>query len=290
MESLKELYSQHKEEALKDYFTFLRFQSVSTDPAYKEQVLACADWLKNILKNLNFKVELWETSGHPTLFAENLEAGPDKPTLLIYNHYDVQPIDPVEGWDSPPFEPTIRNGEVYARGAEDNKGQCAYVLQALKLLLKRDKRFPINIKLCIEGEEECGSQGLAGILKQKSERLKADYLAIVDMGLQAPDEPAVTLGVRGIVAMEVLVQGSKGDLHSGSHGGIVFNPLHALIEILSKLRDPEGKVLVPGFYEDVLPLKPEEKAAISMKFDPATYEKMFEAKPEGGEKAYRRPT
>ncbi len=299
METLQEYYTKHKQQALQDYFKFLSFESVSTDPKYKSQVLACADWLADYLKQIGFDIELWPTSGHPVIFGSNLKAGPDKPTLLIYNHYDVQPVDPLNEWTTPPFQPAIRDGEVYARGAEDNKGQCFYVTQALKALVERYKTLPINIKLCIEGEEECGSTGLSGILKDKKrqEQLKADYLAIVDMGLQNPQTPALTLGVRGLVTMEVQVQGSKGDLHSGSHGGIVYNPLHALVEMLSKLRDDQGKVTIPGFYDDVKPLDAMHRSKISLSFDPQKYEEMFGAKPLGGEKeftpldrAWNRPT
>lgn len=269
---------------LEEYFSFLRFKSVSTDPQYKQEVLACADWLSHYLQEMGFTVERWETSGHPTLFASHLKAGPNQPTLLLYNHYDVQPVDPIEEWLSPPFEPTVRNGEVFARGAQDNKGQCFYTLQGLK----KSSQLPINIKLCIEGEEECGSAGLSRLLQQpeKRQKLKADYLAIVDMGIPDMKTPAVTLGVRGIVTMELVVQGSKGDLHSGSHGGIVFNPVHALVQLLASVRNSEGKITIPGFYDDITPLNPEEKGAITFDFDQAQYEKMFEASPTGGEKEY----
>ena len=299
VEQLKEAYGKIKEEALKEYFTFLKFESVSTDPKYKDQVLACADWLTKYIQDIGFKTERWQTSGHPVIFASNLDAGPDKPTLLIYNHYDVQPVDPLNEWTTPPFEPTLRNGEVYARGAQDNKGQCFYVLQALKVLMKNEKKFPINIKLCMEGEEESGSQGLSMVLKdpKKQEKLKADYLAIVDMYIPEATTPAVTLGVRGLVTMEVRVQGSKTDLHSGSHGGIVVNPLHALVEMLSKVRDANGKITIPGFYDDVEEMDPKDKARVDFQFDQPKYEEMFEAKPLGGEKeitpwerAWNRPT
>lgn len=288
MESLKQFYEKNKQEALKDYFTFLSFESVSTDPKYKPQVQACANWLADYIQKIGFHVELWPTLGNPVLFASHLQAGPSKPTLLIYNHYDVQPIDPINEWTTPPFQPTIREGEVYARGTADNKGQCFYVLQALKALMQKNQKLPINIKLCIEGEEESGSQGLASLLKdrRRQEQLKADYLAIVDMGLKDKDIPAVTLGVRGLVTMEVRVQGSKTDLHSGSHGGIVYNPLHALVEILSKLRDANGKVAVRGFYDDVQEMEPKDKALIALNLDEAKYESMFGVKPVGGEKAY----
>lgn len=287
-ETLQQVFETKKEQALRDYFKFLSFQSVSTDPSYKPQVLACADWLAEQIKKLDFQVEKWETEGYPVIFASSMQAGPDQPTLLIYNHYDVQPVDPEGEWRTPPFQPTIRNGEVYARGAQDNKGQCFYVLLALQALLEKYKTFPINIKWCIEGEEECGSASLSHLLKDPKRRaqLKSDYLAIVDMGLPDKNTPAVTLGVRGIVTMEVRVQGSKGDLHSGTYGGVVYNPLHALVEILAQLRTPEGKVAVPGFYNDVEPLTPADKGRLALEFDAEEFERVFKALPLGGEKNY----
>ncbi len=286
IKSLKNLYEESKEKNLQDFITFLKFESVSSEDEHKKDILQCAKWLQKYVQKMGFKTELWETSGHPVLFASFLEAGPDKPTLLIYNHYDVQPVDPLELWESPPFEPAIKDGEIYARGAQDNKGQCFYVLQALNLLLKRDGTLPINIKLCIEGEEETGSAGLSKILKNKRKELLADYLAIVDLGIPKPDQPAITLGVRGIVTMDVELEGSNTDLHSGSHGGIVFNPIHALIEILSKLRDKKGSVTVPGFYDDVQPISQKEKAQLHLDFNPKEYKKTFAAIPSGGEKRY----
>jgi acetylornithine deacetylase/succinyl-diaminopimelate desuccinylase-like protein len=288
IDQFKEMWNEIKHEALEDYFTFLRFESISTDPKNKEQTKACAHWLEQYIKNIGFKTELWETPLHPIIFASNLDAGPDKPTLLIYNHYDVQPVDPLTEWDSPPFKPVLRDGEIYARGAQDNKGQCFYVIQALKALLKKNKTLPVNIKLCIEGEEECGSINLSQVLNQKNrqEQLKADYLAVVDMGLPNKHSPAVTLGVRGLVTMEVRLQGSKGDLHSGSHGGIVLNPLHVLVDILSKLRDHTGRITIPGFYNDIIEMDPAQKDKISFDFGESSYQTMFEAHPKGGEKQY----
>lgn len=286
MNELKKLFQKHSKQAIQDYFTFLEFPSISSEPAYAPQVLACAHWLADYIKGIGFDVELWKTTGHPTLFASYMHAGPDKPTLLIYNHYDVQPVDPLGEWTSPPFEPTVRNGQAYARGAQDNKGQCFYTIQALKALLARDKKLPINIKLCIEGEEECGSTGLSKILHEKSKALKADYLAIVDLGIPAANRPAVTLGVRGLVTMDIEVQGSHTDMHSGSHGGIVYNPLHAIAELLASLRDHSGKVLVPGFYDDVAGVTPEEKKDLSLAFDAAAYKQTFGAEASGGEKAF----
>ncbi len=172
LDSLRDIFKKNEKQALKDYFTFLSFQSISSEPSHKGQVDACAAWLTAYLQKIGFKTELWPTQGHPVIYAENLEAGPKKPTLLIYNHYDVQPVDPLNEWVSPPFDPTVREGQVYARGAEDNKGQCFYTILALKTLLERDKQLPINVKLCIEGEEECGSQGLSQILGKKRKSLK----------------------------------------------------------------------------------------------------------------------
>lgn len=286
IEALKKIYKSNETNALQDYFTFLKFQSISSEPHFKPQMQACAAWLSDYLKKTGFEVDLWPTSTHPVLFAKHLKAGPDKPTLLIYNHYDVQPVDPLDAWNSPPFEPTVKNGQVYARGAQDNKGQCFYTILALKTLLELNGNLPINIKLCIEGEEECGSSGLSGILKDKTNELKADYLAIVDLGMQKSGHPTVTLGIRGITTMDVEVEGTRTDLHSGSNGGIAYNPIHALIELLSRLRDANGKIGVPGFYNDVEDLTDETKEQISFDFDETDYENTFGAKATGGEQKY----
>lgn len=284
VDSLKQVIVKNKEKALKDYLAFLSFPSVSSEPAYHSQVRACALWVKDRVEKMGFHTELWETKGHPVIFASYDKAGPGQPTLLIYNHYDVQPADPLELWESPPFEPRIQNGEVYARGAQDNKGQCFYVLQALQTLLERDGTLPINIKLCIEGEEEMGSASLEAILPSKKKQLHADYLAIVDLGIPDAHSPAITLGTRGLVALEIELEGASLDLHSGSHGGIVFNPLHALVELLSRLRDPvTGEILVPGFYEGVQPMSETEKKRLSFAFDLKNYQKQFGAEATGGE-------
>lgn len=286
LNDLKKYFSDHKNEIIEDYFTFLKFQSISSEPQYKKDLLSCIDWLKNRLEKMGFHLEIWPTQGHPTLFASYEKAGPHQPTLLIYNHYDVQPVDPLDLWTSPPFEPTIRDGEVYARGAQDNKGQCFYVLLALKALMEKEGSLPINIKLCIEGEEECGSAGLASILKDKRKELKADYLAVVDMGMEKPNKPALTLGIRGIVTMDVEVSGTNTDLHSGSHGGVAFNPIHALIKLLANLRDDSGIILVPDFYDEVKAMNENDKAKLSLHFDPVQYEKDFGAAPTGGEQDF----
>lgn len=286
LEQLQNHYNENYEAILKDYFSFLKFKSISTEQKYREEMSTCVAFLEELLKGIGFNTQIWDTDGHPVLFAQDLNAGPEKPTLLIYNHYDVQPVDPLPLWDSPPFEPTVREGNVYARGAQDNKGQCMYALQAVKALKTCFGKLPINIKWIIEGEEEAGSKGLTAILEKKKSDLKADYLVVCDMGIPAENKPSVTLGVRGIVTMDIDLTGSRYDLHSGTHGGRAYNPLHALVEILSKLRDSEGRILVPGFYDDVLELTPEEKQLITFDFDAESYEHAFGIIATGGEKNY----
>jgi len=278
--------NENRSQWLEEFMTFLSFPSVSSEPQFKQSLLECEEWLSRYLKNLHFEVESWPTEGHPVLFASHMKAGPDKPTLLIYNHYDVQPSDPLEEWQSPPFHGSLRNGQIYARGAQDNKGQCFYVLQSLKLLQNQLGTLPINIKLCIEGEEEIGSAGLAHLLPHKKEQLQADYLAIVDLGLRKEKIPALTLGIRGIVTLDVEVQGSKIDLHSGSHGGIAHNPIHALVKLLASMRDDKGRVAIPGFYKDVREMPLEERSRVSFQFDANEYQQQTGAMPTGGEIEY----
>ncbi len=283
MSDLAAFYDQHEKTILHDFNTFLRFQSISSEPEYKGQVRSCADWLAAYVEQLGLKVEYWESEGHPVLFAEDMSAGPDKPTVLIYNHYDVQPVDPLELWESPPFEPQVRGGEIFARGAQDNKGQCFYVLQTIRAL-KELGGLPVNIKLCIEGEEECGSPALTHLVKIKAERLRADYLLIVDVGIKGSQQPAIGLSVRGLVALDVHCRGSHTDLHSGVHGGIVFNPIHALVQILTSLRDSEGKIVVPGFYEGIQELTPVQKAQLDLSFDAQEYFREAGGSATGGER------
>jgi acetylornithine deacetylase/succinyl-diaminopimelate desuccinylase-like protein len=283
--TFKERFDLEKETIFRDYFTFLRFASIATDPAYKKEVLSCADWLCDYLQSCGLKVELWKTENAPVIFAYDLKAGPGKETLLLYCHYDVQPVDPLDEWITPPFEPTIRDGEVYARGASDNKGQCFYTITAIKSLLKELGRLPVNLKFIIEGEEESGSLSLAKLLQEKKEFLKADYLLIVDSGFESPHQPAITLGARGLVCLEATLQEANFDLHSGMTGGLAYNPNRALSEILSKLHDENGRVTIPGFYDAVEEITPEEKKEISFEFDRDRFQKMFGFMPSGMEKS-----
>jgi len=267
MSQWNEYWDKHKDAILEDYFTYLRFPSVSTDPKNIKDVRNCAFWLKGYLEDIGLNVEVWETDQHPTLFATDLSAGNDRTTLLIYHHYDVQPVDPIELWQSPPFEPQIRNGAVYARGASDNKGQSFLTISAIKAV----KNLGFNLKLIIEGEEEIGSSGLAKLCIEKRDRLKADHLLVVDVDMLAIDKPALTLGVRGIATLNLEVRGSNADLHSGNHGGIVYNPARALAEALSKIWK-DGRVAIKGFYDGI-----EDKCgdALDLDFDQAEYKRLF---------------
>lgn len=287
--NISSYFQENQTELLKDYFTFLSFPSISSEENYKFETRQCAEWVVSFLQSIGMKTTLWETSGHPIIYAENLSAGPDQPTLLLYNHYDVQPVDPIELWKTPPFSPTQYGDQVRARGAQDNKGQCFYVLQALKYYFTEEGRLPINIKLVIEGEEECGSEGLIQILSSKKSELQADYVAIVDLGIPDRETPAITLGLRGLITLDVKVSGADSDLHSGSQGGLLYNPIHALVEVLAKLRDASGKITIPGFYDSMIPMPEGEKQQLTLDFDEEKYRAQFGTSATGGETAFSPP-
>jgi len=239
------------EEELKE---LLRIESVSTDPAYAGQVAACAEQVAADLRAIGVDdVEVVVTPGNPIVVASHA-VDPDAPTLLIYGHYDVQPADPVELWDSPPFEPTERDGRLYARGAIDDKGQVHLHLKALEARLRSGAGLPVNVKLVIEGEEEIGSPSLAEFLAANAKRLGCDAVVVSDTGMMAPGVPTIATGLRGIAYLEVHVQGPRGDLHSGEYGGAVVNPANALAAIIAALKDDDGRVAIPGFYDDVRPV------------------------------------
>lgn len=286
MHSFQSWVQQNGQRIQHDYFSFLRFKTIGTDPACKSEMQLCAQWLESYLQKAGFSSRLIETSGHPLVWAENLKAGPEAPTLLIYGHYDVQPVDPLDLWLSDPFEPEVRGGQVYARGALDDKGQIFFAILAALAFQELGEPLPINIKFCIEGEEESGSVGLSGALASLQDLLRADCLLIPDFGLLSPSQPAVSLGARGIVTMEVMLKGSSSDLHSGCYGGIAYNPNRALVEILSKLWDSAGRVQVPGFYDDVDVLSEEEKKQFSFQGSPRKYAEKFGIKALGGEKGF----
>jgi acetylornithine deacetylase/succinyl-diaminopimelate desuccinylase-like protein len=205
-------------------------------------------------------VAIDETDGHPVVYADWLHAE-GKPTILVYGHYDVQPVDPLELWDSAPFEPEVRDNKLYARGASDDKGQVFMHIKAVEALMKESGSLPVNVKFLIEGEEEIGSPNLERYIVANKDKLSADVIVISDTGMQGPGRPAVCYGLRGLCGVQVDVKGAKGDLHSGLYGGGVQNPLHAIVELLASFRDKEGTIAVEGFYDNVRPLSDEEREA-----------------------------
>lgn len=238
-------------EALKEY---IRFPSVSTDPAYADGLKGAREYATGLLEEIGFTVEVVETALHPILFAERF-GDPAWPHIAIYGHYDVQPADPFELWSSAPFEPEVREGRIYGRGTADNKGPTIVHMSALARVLAKHPDLPLNITYVIEGEEEIGSPSMPKFFDSYAERIsKADFILVSDTGSPNAEQLVITTALRGLVDLEIKVRGPKSDLHSGIHGGAVYNPLQALMEICAALHNPDGSVNVPGFYEDVLPV------------------------------------
>ena len=243
---------------LKEYFSFLRFPSVSTDEKFAGKVRECADWVSKKLTTIGLESKVVPTAGHPIVWARNKHRN-GRPTVLIYGHYDVQPPDPLELWDSPPFEPVLKNGYVFARGATDNKGQIFSHILGLQETIEKNRDLPVNVDLVIEGEEEVGSQNLGKFLTDNRDALKCDVVLVSDTGMIARKTPTLSYGLRGVAALEVKVTGPKIDLHSGIFGGAVTNPATALARLLATLHDQNGHIAVPGFYDDVVPLQDWER-------------------------------
>jgi acetylornithine deacetylase/succinyl-diaminopimelate desuccinylase-like protein len=248
--------------ALDDLLTFLRFPSISTSSAHAGDLVHCAQWLQAKLKGMGMSADLHATARHPVLVAKNAHQ-PGRPTLLIYGHYDVQPVDPLDQWISPPFEPRIEDGRIYARGSTDNKGQLLAHVSGVAETLARHGQLPLNLTFLFEGEEEIGSPNLAPFLQAHRESLACDIIAISDTGMVAPGVPTFTYGLRGIACVEVTVHGPTIDLHSGIFGGSVANPNTMLAHLVASLHDAHGHILIPGFYDDVRPVQPWEREAWS---------------------------
>ena len=238
---------------LEDFYSFLRFPSISTDDHYSENVNECAQWLVKKLSAIGLEVQLVSTARHPVVWARNKHRS-DRRTVLIYGHYDVQPPDPLDLWDSPPFEPVLKDGFVFARGATDNKGQILSHILGVQEKIDQTGELPVNLHFVIEGEEEIGSGNLGNFLEQNREALKCDVVVISDTGMIARLTPTLSYGLRGIAALELKVTGAKIDLHSGIYGGAVANPAAALAQLVATLHDREGRVAITGFYDDVAPL------------------------------------
>ncbi|GIO87200.1 peptidase M20 [Paenibacillus faecis] len=261
-------FQQNREEHLKELGELLAIPSISALSEHKGDVLKAAEWIADSLRRAGMEnVEIHPTDGHPVVYAEHLHA-PGKPTVLVYGHYDVQPVDPLHLWETPPFEPSIRDGKLYARGATDDKGQVFMHIKAAEAILKQEKELPVNLKFCIEGEEEVTSPNLPGFLESHQDKLAADVILISDTALLAPGKPAICVGLRGLCALEVSVFTANTDLHSGTFGGGVPNALHALVSLLDSLHDEKGRVAVEGFYKGVPELTAMEREEFAkLQFD-----------------------
>ena len=270
--SLLDYYSSRREQFLEGLQAFLRIPSISALPEHKPDINKAASFVLDELQAMGMRnARLIEGLGNPLVAAEWLEA-PGKPTLVFYGHYDVQPPDPLEEWISPPFEPQIRGDNIFARGAVDDKGQVYLALKAVEGLLKTTGKLPTNLKVLIEGEEETAGEAIEACLKQQGKELGADAALICDTEMFAPELPTLCVGLRGIIYTEIEVRGARTDLHSGVYGGAAPNPLQALAEILGRLKDPRGKILVPGFYDDIEPpTVAEQEAWKRLPFDETKY-------------------
>ncbi len=260
MAELETYITENENRFLEDLKSWLRIPSISTLPEHAGDIRAAAEYAANQLQHMDFeRVHLVETQNHPLVYGEWLKA-PGKSTVLIYGHYDVQPVDPIELWDSPPFEPTVRGDNLYCRGACDDKGQTMLVLKALESLLEVHGTLPVNVRVLIEGEEEAGGESIDHYVRTYPANLGCDAAFICDTGMPSREIPALVNGLRGIIYTEVEVRGAKSDLHSGAYGGVAPNPLHTLAIILAALKDAEGHIHIPGLYEEVREASEQEKA------------------------------
>lgn len=254
---------EHRTAFLEALEEIVSIPSVSTDSAAGAQMRRAADWLVEKLKSLGMeKTQVMATAGHPAVYAEMLKAGPDRPTALIYGHYDVQPAEPLELWRTPPFQPAIQGDNLYGRGASDMKGQMIAVLAALEALI-RSSALQVNLKFLLEGEEEIGSTNLGAFIEQHKELLACDFALNPDAGMLGPDIPTITYGLRGLAYFEVRLTGCEQDLHSGLYGGVVHNPAQVLSELIASMHDEQGRVTLPGFYDSVRPLSEKERRELS---------------------------
>ncbi len=265
-------YEQHHDSYLEGLKTFLRIPSISTLSEHKPDIQRAAEFVRGELERAGLQhAQLIEGQGNPLVYAEWLGA-PGKATVLFYGHYDVQPPDPLDEWKTPPFEPDIRNNNIYARGSADDKGQTYILIKAVEGLLKQHGRLPINVKFLVEGEEEVGGEHIEAYVASKPARLKCDAAVICDTEMFAPELPTICVGLRGIIYGELVVEGANHDLHSGVYGGAAPNPLMAIAEILSRLKDREGHIKIPGFYDRVVPPSDKERAAWArLPFDEKEY-------------------
>ena len=279
----------NKDRFLNELLDLLRIPSVSADPKYKNDVLKTAEAMKEKLIAAGAdKVEICPTPGYPIVYGEKF-FGENLPTVLVYGHYDVQPADPLNLWTSPPFEPVIKDGNIYARGSCDDKGQVYMHVKAFEAMMKTNS-LPCNVKFMIEGEEEVGSENLGAFVKANKEKLKADVVMISDTSILANNIPSITVGLRGLSYMEVEITGPNRDLHSGVYGGAVANPINVLAEMIASMKDKNGKITIPGFYKDVETVSKKERAEMAKApFSLNAYKKELQIGDIRGEKGYTAP-
>jgi len=288
MENIIKYIESNKERYLEELIDFLRIPSISNEEANKGDIRKAASWLESHLNGIGLEnVKVFETEGHPIVYGDWLKAGDNVPTVLVYGHYDVQPVDPLELWTSPPFEPVVKGNKIYARGSADDKGQIFIHIKSLEAHLKNNGKLPINVKVIFEGEEEVGSVNLEKFIEVQKEKLKADYIVISDTSMYTDNLPSICYGLRGLCYMQIDIVGPNRDLHSGSFGGGVNNPINVLAEIINKLKDEKGKILINGFYDDVLKLTDVEREEFKrLPFDEKDYMKDLEVEELFGEEGY----
>ena len=286
MDYIKNYIDTNKDRFLEELFELIRIPSISSSSEHKNDMVVCAEQWKKILLDAGAdKAEVMPTIGNPVVYGEKM-IDPNKPTILVYAHYDVMPVDPIELWDTKPFEPVIKDGKIWARGADDDKGQGFMHAKAFELMMKTDT-LPCNVKFMIEGEEEIGSPSLTVWCAENKELLKADIILVSDTGMIAEDIPSITTGLRGLTYLEVEVTGPNKDLHSGLFGGAVANPINILSDIIAKLQDKDGKITVPGFYDDVVEVPKEERELLGRApFSTDEYKKAIDVKELKGEIGY----
>ncbi|UCE54376.1 MAG: dipeptidase [Desulfobacterales bacterium] len=263
MVTWKTYLQKHCSQYLEELFEFLRIPSISSQPEHENDVERAAEWVSARLQKAGIEdVQILSTGGHPVVYGQWLHAD-DRPVILIYGHFDTQPVDPIELWSNPPFEPVVKENRVYARGATDDKGNLLIPILAVEALLKTQGTLPVNVKFFFEGQEEIGSPQLADFIPSHRDLLSCDLILSADGGQWEEDQPALHIGLRGICALQIDVLGAKADVHSGTYGGTFMNPIDALVRIIESMRSPDGKVLVEGFYEDVRSLSDLERSHIA---------------------------
>lgn len=287
LQALDKYFTENRETHLEQLKDFLRIPSISALSDHQGDMQKAAEWLLESFKQAGLEnLSIDKTDGHPVVYGDWLHAE-GKPTILVYGHYDVQPVDPLNLWESGPFEPEVRDGKLYARGASDDKGQVFMHVKAVEALMKENGSLPVNVKFIIEGEEEVGSPNLEKYIEENKEKLSADIIVISDTGMYGPGKPAICYGLRGLAGVQIDVRGAKGDLHSGIYGGGVQNPIHAIADILSSFHDKEGTIAVEGFYDDVRPLADEEREAYrALNFDEEALKEEIGVNELYGEKGY----